>query len=383
MPVETCNAVMQTDFDAVESSLRAVLPGVAVRGSFLGMLFAGFAYTHLFWFWEWSSGPLGAVEPYRTVVVVGVVPATVVVVTGLAVGEYSRRRYEFGSDQLTEHRGVVRTRSKSIAYEAIDSVHLTQTTLQNAFGVGTVRINRQTPEETDETMWLRFIRRPEQVYERLCADRADAMPRLTVEPDPAAAARTSAFRGVAVGVIGGFVPVVVVAAALGEVGVPVGQGLAAGVGALLYAIGARVAVIYTAYDSRQYDVYTDRAENVGRVSTTGAAYDDVETAELYAAVGGFGLVSEQDPDRTLGGNRDSESEQTTDSDSNRTRNDESNRTRNSESNRTRNDESNRTRNSESDATGRIELLDEDGETLVSFRYLSETERLWAQLESLL
>lgn len=86
----------------------------------------------------------------------------------------------------------------------------------------------------------------------------------------------------------------------------------------------------------------------GSVSTT-VAYENVAAAKLYATVGGFGLIDQQEPDRTLGGEQPewgggagrSENRDATDS------------------------------------PGR------DGETLASLRYLPDAERAWSQLESLL
>jgi membrane protein YdbS with pleckstrin-like domain len=347
---------MQSEPDTVESSLVAVLSGTVVRGVVVGLLFAGFAYVYLFRLWEFTSGLLTPLAGHRTAVVVGVAPATVLLVVGLAAAEYSRRRYELTDEELVERRGVLWTRSTAFPYEEITDVHASQTRLQALFGVGTVRVNDRDPEETgdEEAMRLRFVERPEAVSERLReGSGADAVPRLTVEPDPLAAARTSAYRGLGIGLLAGFVPVALIATLLGEVGVSVAEGLLAGVGVVLLAVLARAVQIYAAYDGRRYEIYTDRVEDVGGVSTTVVAFEAVDDIEVYESLGRLALAPamETEPDQ------ESESDETA----------------------TGGDGSAVSRDG---SRGRIDLVNEDGETLLALRYVSEVERTRSQLETL-
>ena len=349
---------MEAEPDVVESSLLAVLPSVALRGSVLAAIFAGFAYLYLFHFWGWTRSVLGPVAELRVALTLGASAAVVLVVLGVAGLAYSRRRYEFGQNEVVEHRGVLRTRTTVLPYEEISDVHLLQSPLQRAFGVGTVRVNEQDASETgqSEALRLRFVERPDAVYDRLRDDtgRSFETPRETVEPDPTEAAWTSAFRGIVVGVVAGFVPVVLLASILEGWGLSTGQGLLAGVTLVAFAVLARSVQVYSGYDGRRYDVYQDRVEDLRGASTTAVGFDDVHDVVVYESLGRLGLA---EGGRSL---RDAEQSGSTPSG--------------------KGDDS--PGPPDRDSRGRVDLTDADGGTLVSLRYVSGVERLGHRLASL-
>ncbi|MFC7056892.1 PH domain-containing protein [Halovenus salina] len=332
--------------EAANSSPVAVLPGAAIRGGVLGLVFAAFAYLYLVEFWEWTGAFFGPLSSVRMVVALGVAPVTLCLVLALAVLGYSRRRYKLTDDEVVEHRGLLRMKTRALPYDEITDVHLSQSTFQQFFDVGTIRINDQDASETgqNEAMRLRFVTNPNAVYDRLRDEgESRSTPRLSVDPDPLAAVTTSVTRGALAGPLFGFVPTVFLAAALQGQGYSTAQGLLLGVGLVAGAVLIRGAAIFRRYDDRTYEVYEERVEEVGSASTTAVAFDDVDDVLVHDSVGRLGFTG------------DGVSLLATDT------------------------PSHVPEASTETARTRVELIDADGEVLLSIRYISAVDRLCSHL----
>jgi membrane protein YdbS with pleckstrin-like domain len=288
--------MQEESVDVVEASPTAVLPVAVVRASVIGALFTVFTAVHLVVYWQLAERIVGVLEPVRYALVALVLPVTVVAVAAIAWTEYGGRRYEFGSEGVTVHRGVFRDREQTVPYEAIRDVRLTRTRVQRLFDVGTVRAEYRPatadPDDDAETLWFGYVEDPESVYERLKADTgmtaggratgdAVTVPRETIHADPRSAALTGLLKGLlvatfSVGLLGGFGLAIVLLT--GGPVETVGLGV---LGLFLAVVGWYGTRRYHRFDRHRYEIYDDHLERHTADGTTSVPYDDVTAVTVH------------------------------------------------------------------------------------------------------
>lgn len=161
----------------------AVMPGGAAWGLILGFLYIPlfsllYAYTEdalqgteLYAIVEPIEETVGVAGPAGVGFLFPIVGTLVVAYVG-----YRWRRYELGTDGITETRGMVFSSETFFSYDDVEEVTYTQSKTQSIYGAGTVRISEVDPEQEEggKTMRLRYIRNPEAVYTNVLRNIADA-----------------------------------------------------------------------------------------------------------------------------------------------------------------------------------------------------------------
>lgn len=158
----------------------AVMPGSAVRGGAVGVPYSIVVLVLFVFFIETYEGTtVGTyLEQIDTSIGLGGVWAIgflfpIAASLFLTFLGYSRRKYELGDDGITEHRGLLLTSDRFIPYDDIDEVNYTQSKVQGFYGTGTLRIIDVNTEGEDETTKLPFVKHPESVYTNVLRNIAD------------------------------------------------------------------------------------------------------------------------------------------------------------------------------------------------------------------
>lgn len=164
------------------ASQWAVLPGSAVRGGVVGLLYGPVVvilYAHLaeqLQDTEYIS-PLEAFHEavgFGGVALIGfAVPVVASVV--LAFAGFGRRRYRIGPEAVTERRGLLFRTDRTMTYDEVDSVTFSQSWAQRLYNTGTIRVTDVDAEtDVERTVRLRYVDDPEAVYTTVLRRIADA-----------------------------------------------------------------------------------------------------------------------------------------------------------------------------------------------------------------
>lgn len=161
----------------------AVLPGSAVRGGLIGLLYVPLAFlafaivgmqveegseqaATLVAFWE-TVGPVG----------IGLAGFVVPIVTSLVLAYvgHGRRRFELGEAGITRTRAMPFRSDRSIPYEDVGGVSLTQSRMQSLYNTGTIVLTDVTvgDEADGRTTRFRYVEEPEAAYTNLLRHLAD------------------------------------------------------------------------------------------------------------------------------------------------------------------------------------------------------------------
>lgn len=285
---------------------------------------------------------------------------------------YKRRAYEVGPEGVTERRGIVLQSERLLEYDEFEGVMVTKSALQSMYNAGTIRLTDISQEGDEQvTMKLSYIQNPEDVatnimrhltdvtgatsgelqtedvdefrvasasVSRLSDDRLAAstgfrylMPSGVLQPRPGEAAKYGALFGAGCGLVGAAILLYFQDLVMGLVGLPsvyyyATIGLAV-VGLTLVMSGW----FYWIHDRMQYELYEDHITVIEGDRTTSFSLDDVADLRVhnrgFAALksGGFGVLPWND-------------------------------------------------------TGHISLRDENGDELVEFRYITNSQAVFDALE---
>lgn len=163
---------MGTGVNWYNSSLLAVLPAVAIRGSVLGLVCALFVgslivLTNAYrpaWLSQYGTIGLGVLVGFAFL-------APLVAAFWVAFVVYSRRRYILTEEGLIEIRGVFEPHKRVIPYDEIEDLTLTRSYLQRRFNVATIRVNALDLEDElhfdGGEMLVRDVKTPGLCYSEL------------------------------------------------------------------------------------------------------------------------------------------------------------------------------------------------------------------------
>lgn len=230
---------------------------------------------------------------------------------------YRSREYEIGPDGVTARRGIIFTSEDFVSYDDLEGVTVTESFLQSLYGAGTVRITDINEAEDDqEILKMSYIRNPEAVSTNLLRGKADVtgasagdldtsgieelavdsesisrfsagdlaagtgfrylMPSAILHPRPAQAAKYGAFVGLFYAAIGAAGLLYFNDFVLGLLELPtvlyLMGGLAGGAVALMVIMAG---TYYWRYDRVQYELYGDHIKELRDEKTTTYSLGDV------------------------------------------------------------------------------------------------------------
>ncbi len=218
---------------------------------------------------------------------------TVVTVLVLSTLGYRNRGYEVTEDAVVERRGLLGN-SRTLPHDEVEDVHLTQTRYQGAAGVGTIRVNEDVDKEegVTEDMRLRYVENPREVYEELI-ERSGGLtsgaPRSVAEPMPGAALQGLKLFFALAAVF------LVLPAALAAVLATILLELSLPGAVLVFAVALIgppllwTAYVYMKYDGTSYEIYHGHVEKNTGSGHSAVAFDDVEDVK-HDGHDGFGHV---------------------------------------------------------------------------------------------
>ncbi len=308
----------------------AVLPGTAVRGFVLSILYMPMSML-VFWYATESLGGT-AVGPtveqidqtlgLGGIAVIGFVVALVGSVVLALIG-FGRRTYELGGEGVTEKRGILFRKETHFPYEDIEEVTHTQSKLQSWYGSGTVHITEvEDDAEAEKTIRFEYIRNPGAVYTNILRNIADVtgatddrlddvdieelqdrsgdisrlsddslaagtgfrylMPSAVLHPSPIHAAQNGMIVGLFHSAIAGAVVYYFRSSLVNLFDLPSVLYILAGFGgaALLYSL-ARAGWAYWQSDKIQYELYDDHIRFITDEERDSVSIDDVASLDPY------------------------------------------------------------------------------------------------------
>lgn len=287
--------------DVFDSPVRAVLPAVAFRSLFLGVVLAAFAAVLFFIAPVRITGFFASAGVDANPLVVSVGGAFAfgfLVPVALSVAHYSNRRYVLTDDSVVEYKCVAGSKNE-VDYEELEDVHLTRSLLQRVLGVGTVRVNDIDDEDdsrVQEKMRLRYVEEPETVYERLREESggSSSSPVDVVQPIPKAVLPGALLGSFFLFLFAAIPMGLVVVGAGAFLGLTLTEMALAFVGLAVVFVGGITYYSYSVYDTLRYEVYDDRIEIEAGSSYTAVPYDDVAEVETDDDSGSVGEISLKD-----------------------------------------------------------------------------------------
>lgn len=358
----------------------AVMPGSAVRGGILGLFYmwtGALLYTIALEVFEGTE--VGSVLEafladvgWEGIVVLGlIIPVTLTLfLAGLG---YKRRVYEVGPEGVSEKRGILLRSERLLEYDDFQGVSVTKSRLQSMYNAGTVRLTDVNQDEDEQvTMKLSYIQNPEDVstnilrnltdvtgatdgelvtedvdefrvasasVSRLSGDRLAAstgfrylMPSGILQPRPKQAATYGALLGFGYALVGAALLIYFQDFVMGLADLPATAFYYGAIGIAI--VGLTVLMsgwFYWKHDRMQYELYEDHITVIEGDKTTSFSLDDITDIQVHnrglAALraGGFGVLPWN-------------------------------------------------------SVGHISLRDEDGDELIEFRYISNSQAVYDALE---